>query len=149
MALLPIRGCLSRIRIFFIPDPGSASKNLSILTPKKLFLNSRKYDPGCSSRIWILTLYPSRIPGSKRRRIPDPDPQHWLKVYTHMHMKRLRLKGAHVGTDVFVALVGVGEKGGEGRRNGGRRFPPARRRLSAQPLFQVVQLLLNCLLLQE
>ncbi len=69
-------------------------------------------------------------------------------VYTHMHMKRLRLKGAFVGADVFVALVRVGEKGGEGRRNGGRRLPPARRRLSAQPLLQVVQLLLNCLLLQ-
>ncbi len=27
-------GCLSRIRIFSIPDPGSASKNLSILTQK-------------------------------------------------------------------------------------------------------------------
>jgi hypothetical protein len=23
-------------------------------------------------RIWILTFYPSRIPGSKRHRIPDP-----------------------------------------------------------------------------
>jgi hypothetical protein len=38
----------------FIPDPrffhpGSASKNLSILTQKKWFLKSRKYDPGCSS----------------------------------------------------------------------------------------------------
>ncbi len=62
-------------------------------------------------------------------------------------MKRLRLKGALVGADVFVALVRVGEKGGEGRRNGGR-LPAARRRLSAQPLLQVVQLLLNCLLLQ-
>jgi hypothetical protein len=47
---------------FFIPDPGSASKNISILTPKKWFLNSRKYDPGCSSRI----------------RIPDPDPDFLL-----------------------------------------------------------------------
>jgi hypothetical protein len=27
-------GCLSRIRIFSIPDSGSASKNLSILTQK-------------------------------------------------------------------------------------------------------------------
>jgi hypothetical protein len=27
-------GCLSRIRIFSIPDPEFASKNLSILTPK-------------------------------------------------------------------------------------------------------------------
>jgi hypothetical protein len=43
----------SRIRTV-IPDPGSASKNLSILTPKKpkkCFLSSRKYDLGCSSRI--------------------------------------------------------------------------------------------------
>jgi hypothetical protein len=40
--------------------------------PKKLFLSSRKYDPGCSSRIWILIFYLSRIQGSKRHRIPDP-----------------------------------------------------------------------------
>ncbi len=45
----------------FFPSPGSASKNLSILT-QKLFLCSRKYDPGCSSRIRILIFYPSRIP---------------------------------------------------------------------------------------
>jgi hypothetical protein len=45
-------GYLSRIRPFSIPDPGSASKNLSILTQKngsKLW----EYDPGCSSRIRI------------------------------------------------------------------------------------------------
>jgi hypothetical protein len=63
----------SRIRIFFIPDPGSASKNLSILTPQKWFLSSRKYDPGCSFRIpgfriRILTFYPSRIPGSRGQK---------------------------------------------------------------------------------
>jgi hypothetical protein len=73
-----------------IPDPnclhpGSASKNLSILfilTEKKWFLSFRKYDPGCSSRIRMLTFYPSRIrdpgsriQGSKMHRIPDPDPQ--------------------------------------------------------------------------
>ncbi len=54
-------GCLSRIpdptffhpgsrnRAVSIPDPGSSSKNLSILTPKKnkkWFLSSKKYDPG-------------------------------------------------------------------------------------------------------
>jgi hypothetical protein len=70
-------GRLSGIRIFSIPDPGSeffpsripdpnffhpgsASKNLSILTQKKLFLSSRNYDPGRSFRIQIF--YPSRIP---------------------------------------------------------------------------------------
>ncbi len=68
----------SRIRTVSIPDPGSSSKNLSILTPKKpknWFLSSKNYDPGCSSRIRMLTFYPSRIPGSKRHSIPDP--QHW------------------------------------------------------------------------
>jgi hypothetical protein len=57
------------VGIFFIPDPGSASKNLSILTPK--IVSSRKYDPASSSRIRILIFYPSRI--------PDPQPKHWWK----------------------------------------------------------------------
>ncbi len=76
----------------FIPDPGSdffpsripdptcrhpesASKNLSILTPqktKKWFLSSSKYDPGCSSRIRMLTFYPSRIPDPGVKKAPDP-----------------------------------------------------------------------------
>ncbi len=85
-------GCLSQIRLFSIlyptffhpgswtvsiPDPGSSSKNLSILTPKKAkkwFLSSKKYDTGCSSRIRMLTFsHPgSRIQGSKKYSIPDP-----------------------------------------------------------------------------
>jgi hypothetical protein len=72
-------GCLSRIRLFSIPDPnclhpGSASKNLSILTPKKWFLSSRKYDLGCSSgsRIRMLTFCPSRIPDPGVKKAPDP-----------------------------------------------------------------------------
>jgi hypothetical protein len=72
---------------FFIPDPGSRSKRfripdpyqtiLSILT-QKLFLSSRKYDPGCSSRIRILIFYPSRIPdpGVKKAR----DPGSWIQI---------------------------------------------------------------------
>jgi hypothetical protein len=39
------------------PESWSAAKSLSIFNPKKLFLSSRKYDPGCASRT----------------RIPDPD----------------------------------------------------------------------------
>jgi hypothetical protein len=57
----------SRIRTFSIADPGSASKNLSILTPKKpkkWFLSSRKYDPSCSSR----------IPDPDADFLPIPDP---------------------------------------------------------------------------
>ncbi len=64
----------SRIRTVFIPDPGSSSKNLSILTPKKAkkwFLSSKKYDPDPDA-----DFLPSRIQGSKRHPIPDPDPQH-------------------------------------------------------------------------
>ncbi len=88
-----------QIRLFF--HPGSASKNISILTPKKpkkfkkWFLSSRRYDPGCSSRIRMLTFYPpgSRIQGSKRHRIPDPDPQHWvlLKASFFVFIFKLRL----------------------------------------------------------
>ncbi len=51
-----IRFFPSRIRIISIPEPGSASKNLSILT-QKLFLSSRKYDPGCSPSIRILIFF--------------------------------------------------------------------------------------------
>jgi hypothetical protein len=59
-----------------IPDPnffhpGSVSKNLSIKL-KKGFLSSRKYDPGCSSRIRILTFYPSQIPDPGVKKAPDP-----------------------------------------------------------------------------
>ncbi len=58
-------------RVKNIQDPGCAFKNLSIFNQKKLFLSSRKNDPVCSSR----------IPGSKRQRIPDLDPQHWFWVH--------------------------------------------------------------------
>jgi hypothetical protein len=91
----------SWIRLFSIPDPGSelspswipdlgsSSKNLSILTPKKgkkWFLSSKKYDPGCSSRIPDpdADFLPFQDPGSRgqkgtQSRIPDPDPQHCTK----------------------------------------------------------------------
>ncbi len=64
-------------------DPGSRSalKNLSILTQKidsthseigfKLFISVRDLD-----------FFPSRIPGSKRHRIPDQDLQHWYIFFT-------------------------------------------------------------------
>ncbi len=65
-----------------IPDPGSgsASKNRSILDPKKWFLSSRKYNPGCcSSWIRILNFYPSRNPDPGVKKAPDPvDPQQGL-----------------------------------------------------------------------
>jgi hypothetical protein len=36
--------------------------------------------PDLEPRFRILIFYPSRIQGSKRLRIPDPDPQHCLSV---------------------------------------------------------------------
>jgi hypothetical protein len=84
-------GCLSRIRLFSIPDPtffhpgyririvpipdsASASEKCENSNPKKWFLSSKKYDPGYSSRIRILTFYPSRIRilTFYPSRIPDP-----------------------------------------------------------------------------
>jgi hypothetical protein len=69
---------------FSIPDPGSTSKNIKYryFNPKKRFLRCRKYDPACSSRIRILTFYPSRIriltfypsrnPDPAVKKAPDP-----------------------------------------------------------------------------
>jgi hypothetical protein len=61
-----------------ILDPGSALKNLRILTPKNCFwaLGNmiRVVHPGSGSRIRILTFYPSWSQGSKRHRKPDPGP---------------------------------------------------------------------------
>jgi hypothetical protein len=50
---------------FFYPGSRIRIKEIKYFYLKKLFLSSRKYDPGCSSRIRILTFYPSRIPGQK------------------------------------------------------------------------------------
>jgi hypothetical protein len=69
----------SLIRTVSIPDPGTSSKNLSILTPKK----AKKWFPSLKIMIWVvhpgsrirmLTFsHPgSRIEGSKRHPIPDP-----------------------------------------------------------------------------
>jgi hypothetical protein len=64
----------SRIRNFYIPDPGFRIliKEFKYFNPKKWFLSSRKYDSGCSSRIRILTFYPSRIPDPGVKKAPDP-----------------------------------------------------------------------------
>ncbi len=67
----------SRIRI----------KEFKYFNPKKLFLSSRKSDPGCSSRIQILDPDPDFLPipdpGSRGQKgtesqIPDPDPQQFF-----------------------------------------------------------------------
>ncbi len=37
-----------------------------------VFLSSKKYDPGCSSRIRMLSFYLSRIPDPGVKKAPDP-----------------------------------------------------------------------------
>ncbi len=76
--------CLSRIRLFSIPDPGSELSPSRILikefkycnpkNSKKWFLSSKKYDPGCSSRIPDpdADFLPSRIPDPGVKKVPDP-----------------------------------------------------------------------------
>jgi hypothetical protein len=51
--------------------PGSASKNFKYYSPKKWFLSSRIFDPGCSSRIRILTFYPSWMPDPGVKKAPN------------------------------------------------------------------------------
>jgi hypothetical protein len=66
---IPDPNCLhpgSRIRIkeFMYINPKK---------PKKWFLSSRKYDPGCSSLIRMLTFYPSWIRDPGVKKAPDPE----------------------------------------------------------------------------
>jgi hypothetical protein len=75
---------------------------------------------GSGSPIRILILYSSRIPGSKRHRIPDPDPQHWYKVQTYIFYNILHL--AHYPFAVF--WHGVSCVGGRGKGGGGQDVKP-------------------------
>jgi hypothetical protein len=84
-------GCLSRIRLFSIPDPGSTKKNLSIFTQKivsKLLGNMiQVVHPGSGSGF----LYLSQIPGSKRHRIPDPGSATlWLNILLPRRQRQRR-----------------------------------------------------------
>jgi hypothetical protein len=70
---------LSSVSGMFIPVPGSEFfpsririKESKYFNPIKLLLSSRKYDPGCSSRIRILIFYPSRVPDPGVKKAPDP-----------------------------------------------------------------------------
>jgi hypothetical protein len=79
-----LKFCGSRIQLFpsRIPNPNCLHPGSRIRIKKftyfnqkktkKWFLSSRKYDPGCSSRIRMLTFYPSRIPDPGVKKTPDP-----------------------------------------------------------------------------
>jgi hypothetical protein len=51
----------------FRPGTHTRIKELKYFSPKKWFLTSRKYDPGC---LWILIFLPIPDPGVKKA--PDP-----------------------------------------------------------------------------
>ncbi len=88
----------SRIRIVSIPDPGSELfpsririKEFKYFNPKKWFLSSRKYDPGCSSRIRVPDpdFLPIPDPRSRGQKVPDPGSatlvhRHWQITVTCM-----------------------------------------------------------------
>jgi hypothetical protein len=57
------KGCLSRIRIFSIPDPGSRVKKNFLI---RIRIKEFKY-----FNVKI-------VPGVKKAPDPDTDPQHWL-----------------------------------------------------------------------
>jgi hypothetical protein len=66
----------SRIRTVSIPDPGLI-KEFKYFNPKKAkkwFLSSKKYDPGCSSRIpdQDAVFLPSWIPDPGVKKAPNP-----------------------------------------------------------------------------
>jgi hypothetical protein len=100
--------------MFSIPDLGSEFfpsririKKLKYFNPKNWFLSSRKYDPGCSSRLRILffTHPGSRIPGSKKHRSQIPDPN-----IAYKYKKRVILdRGSpvHLAQPVLVGVVRV------------------------------------------
>ncbi len=74
-----VSGILSRIPDPTFFHPGSEFlpsririKEFKYFNPEIWSLSSRKYDPGCSSRIRILTFYPSRIPDPGLKKAPDP-----------------------------------------------------------------------------
>jgi hypothetical protein len=73
---------------FFHPGSGSriSIKEFKYFNPRKWFLSSRKYDPGCLFRIPdldpdFLSILDPRSRGQKGTgsRIPDPDPQYYPK----------------------------------------------------------------------
>jgi hypothetical protein len=66
-----------------------------------MVLSSRKYDPGCSSRIRILTFtHPgSRIPDPGVKKAPDPDPQHRKKLQRSVSYSNTKWRQPHLAKD--------------------------------------------------
>jgi hypothetical protein len=62
-------------------DPDPATQINADPDPEPWFLSSRKYDPGCSSRIRILNFDPSQIPEPVVKKTPDPGSATLLQIF--------------------------------------------------------------------
>ncbi len=103
-------------------------KEFKNFKPKKSFLGSRKYNPGCSSGsgYWFFTDPGSR--GLKRHRIPDPDPQHWIKVRIGV--------GVPGAGELEPAAAGPGDRTPGGQEQGVRlHSPPSDSSGTQSPVF--------------
>ncbi len=72
---------------FFHPWSRILTKEFKYFDPKKWFLSSRKYDPGCSSRIWI----------------PDPEPGSGSWLFTHPGS---RIRTRNTGGNIALSFAG-------------------------------------------
>ncbi len=100
-------GCLSWVRFFFHPGSESFSSRIRIkefkcFNPNKLFLSSRKYDSGCSSRIRILIFYPSQIPDPGVEKAPDPESGSATLIYLYHISWYIFVFGLRIG---FFSLI--------------------------------------------
>ncbi len=106
--ILPIPGPGSRIRnqqhflswLFFVATNITKLKIYfwirMVQKKKKLSKTTNNCNTFCqktATKLWKIWVWepgfwnnPSRIQGSKRRRIPDPDPQHWVLESSVWHM---------------------------------------------------------------
>jgi hypothetical protein len=101
-------GCLSRIRLFSIPDPNFFHpvsririKEFKYINPKNGFEALGNMIRVCSSRIRILTFYPSRIPDPGVKKAPDPGSgfaalQIWIPIRS-AHLKVVGCDDGDVG----------------------------------------------------
>ncbi len=74
---------------FFHPGSWILIKEFKYFNPKRWFLSSRKYDPGCSSRIRILIFYPSGVPDPEVKKAPDPGSATLEKTYRSGYPKKV------------------------------------------------------------
>ncbi len=118
-------GCLSQIPDLNFFHPGSEFfhpglriliKDFKYFNPKKWFQSSRKSGPGCSSRIRILTFYPSRIPDPGVKMAPYPGSgsatMDFFSLWIHSRGPFFLLQSIFTKNIFSLLAWGVGRGGG-------------------------------------